>query len=136
MIQFSFIDRIGHITGIDGEIEQRCYEAAARLTKILLDRIEPDAAMLVSDHGFAGDDHTDLGVWGLAGEIRDRVNLTVGYRPSLLDIAPTIAGYFGLEHPCEGNDLTAAGEATARSNDDDAAEREDMIRRMKDLGYM
>jgi len=136
MIQFSFIDRIGHITGIDGDIEQRCYDMAAELAAELLERVRPASAMLVSDHGFAGDDHTDLGVWGLAGEIAEKVRIPEGYRPSLLDVAPTVAGFFGLEHPCEGNDLTGGGEITGRTDEQDAAEREDMIRRMRDLGYL
>ncbi len=134
-VQFSFVDRIGHGFGISGKYEQFCYELVVKIIQKLVDARKPESTMVISDHGFAGDDHTDYGCLALGGEIADRVGLSPGYTPSVLDIAPTLAGYFGCEHPCEGNDLTAGGSYSTRSSDSDEAEKAKIVENLKNLGY-
>ncbi len=134
-VQFSFVDRIGHCFEISGEYEQFCYDLVEKLIKKLVDALQPESTMIVSDHGFSGPGHTDYGCFALSGAIADRVQLSPGYTPSVLDIAPTLAGYFGCKHPCEGNDLTAGGTYSTRSSESDEAEKAKIIENLKNLGY-
>ena len=136
MVQFSFIDRLGHVFGIAGDVEEFCYALAASLAAKLVDTRRPDATLIVSDHGFQGPEHTDLGCLALAGAIREMVHLPDGYTPSVLDVAPTIATFFGLTHPCEGNDLIRGGPYVTRDGEADRRERAEITKRLRELGYL
>ncbi len=136
MIQFSFIDRMGHGFDMADEVMEFCYARVNALVRKLTEAREPGSTVIVSDHGFQGDDHTDYGVLALAGEIADRVHIPEGYTPSVLDIAPTLAGFLGTEHPCEGNNLTIESSYVTRNDESEAREKEQMKEHLRNLGYL
>lgn len=136
MIQFSFCDRFGHVYGVRDETEDVAYALVLGLIERLIDASEPDAVLIVSDHGFQGDEHTDRGVLGLGGAMRDEIDLPDGYVPSVIDVAPTIADVVGTEHVCDGSALTCADELTERPDDPYQDEKMEMLQRMRDIGYM
>jgi len=136
MVQFSFIDRLGHVFGVRDEVERFGYELAGSLVGRLVAGVKPDATMIISDHGFMGDEHTDKGCLAVDATLRPMLQVAEGYTPSVLDIAPTIAAYFGLAHPCEGNDLTAGGNYTTRHDEQDEQEKAEITKRLRALGYM
>ena len=136
MIQFSFIDRLGHVFGMGGAPEEFCYDMVLRLIRNVGDAVRPEAMMVISDHGFQGDAHTDYGALGLGGTIRDLIHLPAGYTPTVLDVAPTIGGLFGVPHLCEGNDLTGVGPYVTRPREEDEREKADIMGRLRELGYL
>jgi len=136
MVQFSFIDRLGHVFGISGRIEEFCYDLVDTLTRELVEGSRPATTVVISDHGFQGEEHTDLGCLAIDGQLQPAVKVPDGYTPSVLDVAPTLAGFFGLSHPCEGNDLTAAGHYVTRSLEEEQREKEKLMQHLADLGYL
>jgi len=135
MVQFSFIDRLGHVFGISADTEEFCYDLVNSLTEELVAGVSPRGLLVVSDHGFQGQEHTDRACLGVGGSVRARLNLPAAYRADLLDVAPTIAGLFGLEHPCEGNDLGRGDLLEGGRKEADRQEREQIMARMRDIGY-
>ena len=136
MVQFSFIDRLGHVFGIEGEMETFCYGLVRELSEMLLEAVKPESFALVGDHGFRGPEHTDYACLAVGGPLQEELNLPSGYRPDTLDLAPTIAGVFGVDHSCEGNDLRDRSQMQQSRKADDAGERETIIARMREIGYM
>jgi hypothetical protein len=136
MVQFSFIDRLGHAFGIAGETEEFCYALADELVRAVLRGSCPDSMLIVSDHGFQGSEHTSYGCLAINGALAGRVRVPEDYEPSVLDVAPTIAGCFGASHhPCEGNDLTSRRAIAARGAADADGDRAEIMARMRDVGY-
>lgn len=136
MVQFSFIDRFGHVFGVDGEVERWCYAKVGELLGRLIDAADPAGVLVISDHGFQGDGHTDYGVLAAGRAMRDRLRVPDDYTPSVLDVAPTIAAWFGATHDCEGNNLLAEGDYVTRDAEQDAAEKAEITKRLKNLGYL
>ena len=136
MIQFSFVDRMGHVFGVRGEVEQACYDLVDELIVALIESAQPDSTMIISDHGFQGDGHTDYGCLAVAGQLADAVTVAEGYTPSGLDVAPTLAGFCGASHACEGNDLTADRQYVTRDGAEEEQEKQKMMENLRDLGYL
>ena len=137
MVQFSFVDRIGHVFDMSGRIEDRCYKLVNELVGRLVESSSPASVLIVSDHGCQGRGHTDYGCLGMEGELAGSIRIPEGYTPSVLDVAPTLAGFLGCQHPCEGNDLTAAGRyRQAELSEEEQREKERMMQHLKDIGYL
>jgi len=136
MVQFSFVDRFGHAFGLRGEIENFCYGLVRELIDYITSRRHAESLMLVSDHGFQRDEHTDLGCLGVSGSIVSALRVSPGYQPRTGDIAPTIADYFGVAHPSEGRSLLSDGTNHTDASERDGEERTQIITRMRQLGYM
>jgi hypothetical protein len=136
MVQFSFVDRMGHVFGMSGETEEFCYDLVGRLVAKLAAEAPAESVMIVSDHGFQGSGHTDYGCLGLVGPLAEAVKVREGYTPSVLDVAPTLAGYLACRHECEGNDLTVEDDYVTRDTDAEKEEKQRMIKQLTDLGYM
>lgn len=137
MLQFSFVDRIAHVFDMSGEVAERCYKLVDKLIANILDASQPASVMIVSDHGAQGKGHTDHGCLALKGELAEAIRLPKEYTPSVLDIAPTLAGLMGSSHPCEGNDLTVEGNYEAASlNTEQQQEKEQLMQHLKDIGYL
>jgi len=136
MIQFSFIDRLGHVFEMTEDIEQRGYELVAKVMDRIISEVNPQSTIIVSDHGFQITGHTELGCLGLRGELAEKVICPPDYTPCVLDVAPTLASFLGAKHDCEGNDLTVAGEYVTRGSAEEQAEKEKMMQNLKDLGYL
>jgi len=135
MIQFSFVDRLGHVFEMSGRVERFCYDLVGRLVRRLIDQAPAESTVIVSDHGFRGQTHTSHGCLGLSGPLRQAVKVPKDYTPSVLDVAPTICGFFGVVHDCEGNDLTSDGNYTTRHVPDEQREKQELLKRLTDLGY-
>ena len=136
MVQFPFIDRIGHVFGIAGQGQEFAYGLVGELIGRLIDLSRPDATLVVSDHGFRGDEHTDYGCLAAGRSIREAIKLPAGYTPSVLDVAPTVAAFFGHAHDCEGNNLLGGGEFVTRRSAQDLEDKAEITERLKDLGYL
>jgi len=136
MVQFSFIDRMGHGFGMSSEIEEFCYSLAEDLIAKLTAAAPADLVMVISDHGFQARGHGDYGCLGLRGRLAEMVKLPEGYTPSVLDVAPTLAGLLGTRHQCEGNDLTVQSDYVTRDLKEEQEEKVRTMKHLTDLGYM
>ncbi len=137
MLQFSFVDRIAHVFDMSGEVAERCYKLVDELIAKISGASQAASVMIVSDHGAQGKGHTDRGCLALKGELAEAIRLPKGYTPSVLDIAPTLAGFMGASHPCQGNDLTVDGNYEAASlNAEQQEEKEQLMQHLKDIGYL
>lgn len=136
MLQFSFVDRFGHVYGIQDDVATWCYDLVDELVARLRACYPSEAVMIVSDHGFQGPEHTDYGCLAVQGSLAERINPPDGYCPVVIDVAPTIAAFFGTHHPCDGNDLATVTTPNDRSHGKYAEEKAEIIERMRDLGYM
>ena len=96
---------------------------------------EPATTVIVSDHGYRDDDHTDLGCFAIGGQMAEVVKRPADYTPSVLDVAPTLASFLGVSHPCEGNDLTADSPYVTRCLEQEQQEREQLKKHLTELGY-
>lgn len=76
-IGFRFPDRLGHIYGSNkwlwAEVERLSIELADLLLDELLGTLQPDAWMVVSDHGIERTEHRDLGVLLMGGLLQDKI---------------------------------------------------------------
>jgi len=134
MVQFSFIDRLGHVFGIQADAERFCYSLVNRIVELLLEQTSPDSFIVVSDHGFQKREHTDCGALAVGGTIAERLKVPSGYTVDVLDIAPTVAAFYGVGHPAEGNNLLGTEPVAGRKSHDEG-ERNRVIGRMREIGY-
>lgn len=135
VVQFSFVDRIGHAFGIDGKVQERVYG----LVNELLRRLWADGSagcdlLVVSDHGFRGPDHTHSGVLAQGGHVFDAQRVK---RATTYDVAPTILRHFGIGSGVALQSL--GGEGASRpdaASDAERLEAEAIQRRLRELGYL
>ncbi|MFO8007566.1 MAG: alkaline phosphatase family protein [Candidatus Brocadiia bacterium] len=134
MIQFSFIDRIGHAFGVEGAAEEGGYALVDRLIQEAGQRLGEGAdLMVVSDHGFQGSDHTNSGVLAhdgfLAGEDSPK-------RARVYDIAATVLAYFDIRSgvPVQWGGA-GPGRSDAEGSEREQAEAAELRERLEQLGY-
>lgn len=123
------IDDVLHAT-LDEEIIEDVYQRIDAITQQLVDRIDPDEVLILSDHGMAEtsmfridkdlrmDHDTSQGIWGSTTDF----GLT-----SQLDVAPSILEHFGID---DSIPVERTGREMAGGIDNDAVHE-----RLKDLGY-
>lgn len=93
MIQFSFLDRIGHVYGINEKTEHSLYASVNQLISFLQNRLRPQNLLVISDHGFQSTTHTDEGVFAYTGI--DFVHID-SLRIDTRDITPTVLHLYGI----------------------------------------
>ncbi|TET91457.1 MAG: hypothetical protein E3J35_02490 [Methanomassiliicoccales archaeon] len=93
MIQFSFLDRIGHVYGINEETKHSLYRFVNQLISFLQRKLRPQNLLVISDHGLQGTTHTDEGVFAYTGG--DLVDVD-GLKIDTRDITPTVLHLYGI----------------------------------------
>lgn len=124
------IDDVLHAT-TDRELLERIYRKTDTVTQQLVDKLDPDAVMVVSDHGMRPvswlrqekniqmDHDTEEGVWGST----EAFGLS-----RQIEVTPTVLDYFGVETETP---LETDGYETEERRIDEAA----VYERLDDLGY-
>lgn len=123
-ITFTLLDRLLHVSDPDNGAIQRAYETIDATTAHLVDAIDPDDVLVVSDHGMK---HAPRWRWR---HIHDETNgIWAGTRDfelhTHLDVTPAILEYYGKE--LDDNHYEAPSSS---------ADTEEMENRLKDLGYL
>jgi len=122
-VVFTLLDRLLHVTDDEATVE-RAYRTIDRTTETLVDAIDPDDTLVISDHGMK---HAPRGKWTHVHD--ETAGIWRGTRPwrldTHLDVTPRLVAYFdrSMDDP----------EYTAPEGDLDLAEMESQLR---DLGYL
>lgn len=123
-VTFTLLDRLLHVTDPDNDAIQRAYETIDETTATLVDAIDPDDVLILSDHGMK---HAPRLKWR---HIHDETSgIWAGTRDfgldTHLDVTPTILDYYGAEMDDERYEEPASN-----------ANTEEMEGRLEDLGYL
>lgn len=122
-VVFTLLDRLLHVTD-DEDVIERAYRTMDDTTDQLVDAIDPDDVLVVSDHGMK---HDPRGKWIHVHD--ETTGIWAGTRPwsveTHLDVTSAIVDYFGRSM----DDPTYA----APESD---AERDQMTSQLRDLGYL
>jgi len=149
MIQFSFIDRIGHVFGLEGEVVEGVYSLVNDILAYVSQRKNCENLLIVSDHGFQPDGsvhgHTYYGVLAWKGS-HLRVEFDLEKEVTVKDFAPTVSALYDLPYDSDGRvvceilddvDLEQyarlGSQATGTQDEDEI--RATLERRLRDLGY-
>jgi predicted AlkP superfamily phosphohydrolase/phosphomutase len=129
-IQWSFVDRIGHVFGITDQTQGPVFDLVDELIDRAVETIDPEALVVVSDHGFEAKDHTQEGVL-----IHDGLDLPELHDKTVTthDVAPTICEYFGTSMDCDG---VALQRISTDRELEATGDYENMRGHLKDLGYL
>ncbi len=122
-VVFTLLDRLLHVTD-DRETIERAYRTIDETTRTLVDAIEPDDTMILSDHGMK---HDPRGKWI---HVHDETSgIWTGTRDwgleTHLDVTPAIVDYFGrsMDDP-------------AYEPPEETVDKADMESKLRDLGYL
>lgn len=119
----TFADKIGHAAGINptNELTRKTYKQVDHNLGELIETLEPEEVIIISDHGFSGWSHSLQGYFlNTEGEILENV----------FDFTPYILKKYGLEYNPEryGIDGKLGDDLTER-------EKEDIKGQLEGLGY-
>lgn len=122
-VVFTLLDRLLHVTDDEAVIE-RAYRTMDRTTARLVDAIDPDDVLVLSDHGMK---HDPRGKWIHVHD--ETTGVWAGTRDwdleTHLDVTPALVEYF---------DRSMA--ETAYRLPESATDREEMTSQLRDLGYL
>ncbi|MCU4802347.1 alkaline phosphatase family protein [Halobacteria archaeon HArc-gm2] len=122
-VVFTLLDRLLHVTD-DAEVIERAYRTMDETSDRLVDAIDPDDVLVVSDHGMK---HDPRGKWIHVHD--ETTGIWAGTRPwgveTHLDVTPALVEYCGRY----------MGDPTYTAPETDA-EREQMTSQLRDLGYL
>lgn len=117
----TFADKMGHIAGIkDNEWTRKTYRQVDEILGELLELLQPEHVVVVSDHGFSGFSHS------LAGYYLDTTGRGM---EEVFDFTPHLLQFFGLEF--DENDYGP----TNQNQDLTGEEVEDIKDQLDALGY-
>lgn len=122
-VVFTLLDRLLHVTD-DEDVIERAYRTMDETTDRLVDAIDPDDTLVVSDHGMK---HDPRGKWT---HVHDETSgIWAGTRPwdveTHLDVTPAIVEYFDR----------SMGDPAYTAPETDA-DRAQMTSQLRDLGYL
>jgi len=118
----TFADKIGHIDGIDytNDNTVKTYKEVDKIIKEVVEFVDPEDIMIISDHGFSGYSH-DLKGYGL---------YTGGQKlNNLFEVTPTILNRFGVDYNSEEYGLTGTKSLSTE-------EKDDIKDQLRNLGYL
>jgi len=121
----TFADKIGHCASIDAEkeITQKTYQDVDKKLSELIDILDPEEVIIVSDHGFSEWSHDLYGYY---------LN-TAGFEmESIFDFTPKVLDYLGYEYKEEEYGLSDKMDG----DDLDEEEKKDIRGQLADLGYI
>jgi hypothetical protein len=135
MIQFPFVDRVGHVFGINEETIGPTYGLVNELLRYVWDEHSDDYdLMVVSDHGMQGTDHTHGGVLAQTGGVFDGSSVEDA---RTYDVSPTILHYCGVPSGAAVQALGRGGNRErATESEGEAEEAEQIKERLRQIGYL
>lgn len=122
-VVFTLLDRLLHVTD-DPALIERAYRTIDRTTATLVEAIDPDDVLVISDHGMR---HDPRGKWIHVHD--ERTGLWAGTRPwnleTHLDVTPTLVEYSGRSM-----------DERAYAVPERSTESGGMTAQLRDLGYL
>jgi predicted AlkP superfamily phosphohydrolase/phosphomutase len=123
-VVFTLLDRLLHVVDPDDDVIERAYQTIDETTAELVDTIDPDDVLIISDHGMTYDprgkwlhvhDETQ-GVWAGTRDFNLETHL---------DVTPTILDYYDVEMDNPSYEI-----------DEHLISDGEMTEQLKDLGYL
>ena len=149
MVQFSFVDRIGHVFGMEGEVQEKAYSLVNDILTYLSQKKNCENLLIVSDHGFQSGGpvygHTYYGTLAWKGA-NLKTEFDLGEEATVKDFMPTILALYDLSYDSDGRiiheilddvDLekhARPGSQTTGTQDEEEV-RAILERRLRNLGY-
>ncbi len=150
MIQFSFVDRIGHVFGMENEVLESVYGLVNDILARVSQKKDCENLLIVSDHGFQPGGpvygHTYYGTLAWKGK-NVKAEFDLEREATVKDFAPTVSALYGLPFGSDGRviheilDGVDVGKFTRPESDaaddveDVEAIRITLERRLRNLGY-
>lgn len=120
----TFADKMGHVDGINptNENTRKTYREIDRMLGELRETLNPEEIVIISDHGFSGWSHDELGYY---------LDTTEKGMTGVFDFTPWLLNHFGIEYDREEyGPLDGEGEEISEE------EKEEIRSQLADLGYM
>lgn len=149
MVQFSFVDRIGHVFGMEGEVQEKAYSLVNDILTYLSQKKNCENLLIVSDHGFQSGGpvygHTYYGTLAWKGA-NLKTEFDLREEATVKDFMPTILALYDLSHDSDGriiheilDDIDLEQYARIGSQTTGTQEEEEvravLERRLRNLGY-
>ena len=123
-VVFTLLDRLLHVVGPDDPTIERAYRTIDETTSQVVEELDPDDVMIVSDHGMT---HDPRGKWEHVHD--ETTGIWAGTEDfgleTHMDVTPSILSYYGVEMT---DPTYEYGDAVT---DDEA-----MTEQLRDLGYL
>lgn len=119
----TFADKVGHIDTINpaNQTTINAYKYIDQMLKQLLETLEPEEIVIISDHGFSGWSHDELGYY---------LDTTGEGMQTVFDFTPWLLNHFDIEY--KGGEYGKQGELEGLSDE----EKDQMTNQLADLGYI
>lgn len=138
MLQFSFVDRLGHLFGMKGDIEKGTYNLVNEIVWDVYKNVNYTDFFIISDHGFTNWNHTDTAVFAFKSEAFSSMpnDIQLSYE----NFAPTILKILGIDYNCDGYSLQDIVINKVRVSSqfnklNELEEREKIQKQLEELGY-
>lgn len=123
-VVFTLLDRLLHVVGADDPVIEEAYQTIDKTTQTIVDQLEPDDVMIISDHGMT---HDPRGKWEHVHDETEGIwaGTTDFDLETHLDVTPAVLSYYDVEMTDSAYDAASVGAADG-----------EMTEQLRDLGYL